>query len=89
MSQSDSAVSSLFKGIDFDLIIDDASHIASDQIATFQMLKSRLANGGKYIIEDIYPENIYPQDFMKNFRVVDICHIKNRGDDRCFIYENN
>jgi cephalosporin hydroxylase len=89
MSQSDPAVSSLFKGTEFDLIIEDASHIASDQIATFHMLKSRVAKGGKYIIEDIYPEHIYPEYFMKNFRVVDISHIKNRGDDRCFIYENN
>ena len=89
MSQSDPAVSAFFEGITFDLVIDDASHISSDQIATFEMLKSRVSKGGKYIIEDIYPENTYPQDFMKNFRVVDITHIKNRGDDRCFIYENN
>jgi cephalosporin hydroxylase len=88
MSQNSPGVKTAFPGVLFDLIIDDASHISSDQIATFYMLKDRLSAGGKYVIEDIYPENSYPQEFLSNFRIVDIVHIKNRADDKLFIYQS-
>ncbi len=88
MGQDSPNVKTAFPGVLFDLIIDDASHISFDQIATFHMLKDRLYSGGKYIIEDIYPENKYPQDFLSNFRIVDITTIKNRGDDKLFIYQS-
>jgi cephalosporin hydroxylase len=87
-SQNSPGVKTAFPGVVFDLVIDDASHISSDQIATFHMLKDRLSTGGKYIIEDVYPENSYPQEFLSNFRVVNITHIKNRGDDILFIYQS-
>jgi hypothetical protein len=76
-------------GVSFDLIIDDGSHQSVDQIATFAMLESRLAYGGKYMIEDIYPENVYPPEFKNTFRVVDLSAIKKRGDDVVFVYEKN
>ncbi len=38
----------------FDVIIDDGSHISSDVIATFRLLVDRLAPGGKHIIEDMH-----------------------------------
>lgn len=85
--QADPKVASLFPGVMFDVIIDDASHQVADQIATFKMLKNRVATGGKYIIEDIYPDNVYPSDFMSNFRVIDLRHIKNRSDDKLFVYD--
>lgn len=86
LSQSDPSVQILFPGVEFDLIIDDASHVALDQQNTFQMLKYRLSPIGKYVIEDVYPENTYPPEFESQFKFVDITHIKNRGDDRLFIY---
>jgi hypothetical protein len=41
------------KGMTFDVINDDASHMEADQIATFKLLKDRMNPGGLYIIEDI------------------------------------
>jgi cephalosporin hydroxylase len=41
------------RDLTFDIIIDDASHMESDQIATFELLKGRMNKGGFYIIEDI------------------------------------
>jgi len=86
LSQSDPRVQGLFPGVEFDLIIDDASHGATDQINTFKMLKYRLSAIGRYVIEDVYPENTYPYEFENQFGFVDITHIKNRGDDRLFVY---
>jgi len=37
----------------FDIILDDGSHMEADQVATFNLLKSRMNPGGLYIIEDI------------------------------------
>lgn len=38
----------------FDVIIDDGSHTSSDIISTFKRLFSKLAPGGKYIVEDLH-----------------------------------
>jgi precorrin-6B methylase 2 len=87
--QANGMLRSAFSDVSFDLIIDDASHAALDQMESFSMFKDRLALGGKYIIEDIYPENVYPPEFKSQFRIVDITSIKNRGDDILFVYEKN
>lgn len=41
-----------FEGIQFDIIIDDASHEINDQFALVAMLKPFLADDGFYVIED-------------------------------------
>jgi cephalosporin hydroxylase len=87
-SQSDPVLKTVFPGVMFDLVIDDASHQIHDQVNSFNFLKDRMAPNSKYIIEDIYPEHVYPEDFMKNFSIVDLRHVKNRHDDKLFIYEN-
>ncbi|WP_051334358.1 glycosyltransferase [Bradyrhizobium sp. Ai1a-2] len=38
----------------FDIVVDDGSHISNDIITTFKLLFDRLAPGGKYIIEDLH-----------------------------------
>ena len=38
---------------DFDVFIDDGSHLSSATIATFEEMFPRLKNGGLYIIEDV------------------------------------
>jgi hypothetical protein len=38
---------------DFDIIIDDGSHINSHQIETFKILFPKLKSGGYYFIEDV------------------------------------
>ena len=44
--------------IKFDIIIDDGSHVAKNQLTTLSNLYPHLKNNGYYIIEDIYPDNI-------------------------------
>jgi hypothetical protein len=85
-SQQDPRVATLFGDVQFDLIIDDASHQVADQMATFYMLKNRLSIDGKYVIEDVYPEHVYPDTFKNEFDDIDLSKLKNRGDDRLFVY---
>jgi predicted O-methyltransferase YrrM len=42
------------ENIEFDLIIDDASHLCSHQQKTFEMLYPKLKSGGYYIMEDLH-----------------------------------
>lgn len=42
-----------FENIEFDIILDDGSHICSDVIKTFKIMFPRIKNGGLYIIEDL------------------------------------
>lgn len=39
---------------EFDVIVDDGSHLARDIITTLELLYPRLASGGKYFIEDLH-----------------------------------
>jgi predicted O-methyltransferase YrrM len=91
LSQTDKALKSIFKDIKLDIIIDDASHKAPDQIASFHILSEFLNTGGIYIIEDIYPEHIerkeYPESFLSNFEHIDLSNVNGRGDDRLFVYK--
>lgn len=73
----------------FDLIIDDASHQLGPQMASFVRLRDRLKKGGMYLIEDIYPEYDYPDDFLELFDNVDLSYINDHGDDNVFIHVND
>ena len=44
--------------VQFDLIIDDASHKLNDQIATWNLLYEKVRHGGLYVIEDVEPDSI-------------------------------
>jgi len=43
-----------FGDIQFDVIIDDGSHICKDVIQTFECLFPKMKNGGCYIVEDMH-----------------------------------
>lgn len=52
---------STYEGLpDFDIILDDASHINSHTIASFKILWPKLTSGGLYIIEDLHSSYHYP-----------------------------
>jgi spermidine synthase len=73
----------------FDVIIDDGSHMLQDQIKSFLLLKSKMKEGGIYIIEDI--ENISNSSDVfyslhNNCEIIDNRHIKGRHDDVLVIY---
>ncbi len=73
----------------FDVVIDDASHMAGDQVATFNLLKPRMRAGGIYIIEDILsPESSVPafKTLHANCEVIDLRHVKGRFDDMLIVY---
>jgi hypothetical protein len=64
-SQDDELTINAFLGDkQFDIIIDDASHINSLTIAAFNILWSRIKSGGLYCIEDLEP--IYYKDIGKH-----------------------
>ncbi len=68
----------------FDFVIDDASHMTSDQCATFRLLKPRMKPGSVYCIEDILSlEGALPvlRDLHSPMTVIDNRHVKNRFDD--------
>lgn len=48
------AINQYFKKTEFDIIIDDGSHICSDIIQTFKLLFSKLKPGGIFLIEDLH-----------------------------------
>lgn len=78
-----------FKGMTFQVIIDDGNHNLFSQIISYNILSKFLSDGGLYIIEDI--ENIDQSrhifetiDSTKKINILDRRHINNRFDD-CLI----
>jgi hypothetical protein len=91
LPQGDQTDPEVFKNIPMmDVIIDDASHISQNSIKTFNILKEKLNEGGFYVIEDVYEEQLkeYPQEFLKQFKLVDLRKFKNRGDDMLLVFHN-
>jgi hypothetical protein len=77
------------KDIMFDVLIDDGSHLLYHQINTFNIFKSRMKEGGIFIIEDVVNiEGVAPilSGLHDNCEIIDNRHIKNRHDDVLVIY---
>lgn len=75
-----------FKGVKFDVIIDDGSHNLEHQLESYKHFKSHIAKGGIYIIEDIQDieanKDVFLQiDSTKNVEILDRRKIKGRYDD--------
>lgn len=75
-----------FKGMLFDVIIDDGNHNIVSQLRSYELLSKFIADGGVYIIEDI--ENIDETkelfeniDSTKKVTILDRRDIKSRFDD--------
>lgn len=43
-----------FHDLEFDIILDDGSHLSSDVIKTFEIMFPKLKNGGIFIVEDLH-----------------------------------
>jgi predicted O-methyltransferase YrrM len=69
----------------FDVIIDDASHMPTDQIATRDLLLPRMNPGGLYIIEDILWLDQTRHEF-EGAEIRDLRKVKGRWDDVLVIY---
>lgn len=75
-----------FKDIKFDVIVDDAQHEISQQLALYAAWKPYLAPGAIYIIEDVQNidadrEKFLSLDSEKSIEVIDLRHIQKRYDD--------
>lgn len=73
----------------FDVVIDDGSHITSDQVKTFNLLKPKMAAGGIYVIEDILNLEAARPELEKlhpNCEIIDLRHVKGRFDDVLVVY---
>lgn len=61
------------KDLEFEVIIDDASHARRDQIMSFKLLFGKLKSGCKYIIEDVW-SNLDAQRILKNIYNDEVCN---------------
>lgn len=76
-------------GFEFDIAIDDGSHMEQDQIATFNLLKPKMKKGGIYIIEDILAIDQNRHRFESlhdNCEIIDMRHVNNRFDNVLIIF---
>jgi hypothetical protein len=74
---------------DFDIIIDDGSHVLADQIKSFNLLFPKLKDDGLYVIEDI--QNLdttsLPSDIAKGVTIHDLRKLKDIHDDVMWVVE--
>ena len=81
----DGTDSKTFQNIDdLDIIIDDGSHVFTDQIFSYAILYDRLKKGGIYIIEDVKNIDEVAPFFKRlnlNAKIFDFRKLKNRSDD--------
>lgn len=74
----------------FNIIIDDGSHMENDQVSTFNLLKHKIAPGGIYIIEDILSLDSNMTRFKSlhpNCEIVDLRGVNGRFDNVLVIYK--
>lgn len=64
-----------FKDHLFDIVIDDGSHLPTEQIAAFGRLYSLLKPGGYYIIEDIYTQHFGDRFYEYQKRFIDVAYL--------------
>lgn len=78
---------------EFDIIVEDASHLPEHQIQHFKDYSKFIKKGGVYIIEDVHENAInrvvneissYASEFT--YKIYDLRHIKNRFDDIMIVY---
>lgn len=79
-------VAAHFKDTKFDVIIEDASHALSDQLAIYKIFKDYLAPSGIYIVEDVDKIDLVRPQFLaldpeKVTRIIDRRLVKHRFDD--------
>ena len=75
--------------VKFDVVIDDGSHMEDDQVATFNLLKSKMNPGGIYVIEDILSLDTNRERFKSlhdNCETIDLRKVKGRFDDVLIVY---
>ena len=82
-------IEKFYKDIEFDIIIDDASHEIQLQVLRVPIYLPKLRVGGIYIVEDVQSldtEGHLLKNLDPSAEVIDLRHVKNRYDDVLMIY---
>lgn len=75
---------------DFDIIIDDASHVVTEQIWSVAVFWPKLKPGGIMVIEDIlYPQYLELFQCFQNVTLHDLRHVRNQHDDMLAVIRKN
>jgi hypothetical protein len=64
------SVDMVLENRDFDIILDDGSHLDTSQLLTLRNLWKRVNAGGYYIIEDVYPGSRICTDFLPHIHSI-------------------
>lgn len=83
-------INKVLEGENFDIIIDDGSHLFEHQVTSFKSLFPRLNPGGIYVIEDIQNPEIEIPKFQKLFgpcEIYDTRKISGRYDDILLVWK--
>lgn len=71
---------------EFDIIIDDGSHLLQDVIAVIRYFSNKIKKGGILIVEDLQTTQILAH-INQSFRTIDLRHINGNYDDYLVIIE--
>ena len=86
-------VDDLFRrlNISLDIIIDDGSHIDTDQLQTLKNFYPHLNEGGFYVVEDIHPDGaiLSCPESLEPFCERDPMFFSGRKTTMCVIYKNH
>ena len=79
-------VNARFDGIDFDVIVEDASHGLQQQLDIYAAFRDKLKPGGLYVIEDVEDidksrQTLLDIDHDRLVKIHDLRRLKNRFDD--------
>lgn len=72
------------EGMEFDIVIDDSSHVTQDQIDIFNLLKHKMKKGSILVIEDLLSLDIERNKYLalhENVEIIDMRHINGRFDN--------
>lgn len=93
-STNDKDVKENLKDLVFDIIIDDGSHVPTNQVKTIELFYPLLSQGGLYIVEDVISRNAANLCIEclnrlsgKNAYMVEL-DVHRRHDDRLVVLEN-
>lgn len=79
-----------FGHLQFDLVIDDGSHLLEDQIKSFEAFRPLMNQGSLYVIEDVQDPASYDQLLALHpdvdAKLFDRRSVKNRYDDVLIVY---
>jgi len=84
-----SIIEKYFSNIQFDIIIDDASHEVEHQVLRFPIYFPKLKSGGLYVIEDVQDvdgQGTQLTSLDSSAQIIDNRKVKGRYDDVMIIY---